>query len=374
MRVTATALAACALAGATCRMLPKQLSALPLVPLVVAMTPVFALLAGVALVLTLLPRAWAGHRAARLLVRAAAVVVLAFEATWLAPYALPAQRVSDACQNAGDATTLTVMTCNVYKGTADPTAIVAAVRENRVEVLALQETTVDFVARLRAAGLDELLPHSQRSSSDGVYGNGVWSAYPLADVASDDIGSSASAMPAGTIEVTRADGTNARVRLVSVHTCSPGPGYWNLWRRSIEEIGVVRGRVAADPTCAYVLMGDFNATWDHAPFRAMLGVDGAGGAGPAGTTDAATTDAEKGVGSNAVRAGQDATGGSVTLHDAAHECGQGLVATWPSNAPVAPLAGIDHVVTSDAAVATSVRNLAIPGSDHAALLATLALS
>lgn len=376
MRVTATALAVCALAGATCRMLPKQLSALPLVPLVVAMTPVFALLAGVALVLTLLPRAWAGHRAARLLVRAAAVVVLALEATWLAPYALPAQRVSDARQDAGDATTLTVMTCNVYKGAADPAAIVAAVRENRVEVLALQETTVDFVARLRAAGLDELLPHSQRSSSDGVYGNGVWSAYPLADVASDDIGSSASAMPAGTIEVTRADGTNARVRLVSVHTCSPGPGYWNLWRRSIEEIGVVRSRVTADPTCAYVLMGDFNATWDHAPFRAMLGVDetGAGGAGPAGTTDAAATDAEKGVGNNAAHAGQDATGGSVTLHDAAHECGQRLIATWPSNALVAPLVGIDHVVTSDAAVATSVQTLAIPGSDHAALLATLALS
>ena len=348
MRVTATALAVCALTGATCRMLPKQLSALPLVPLVVAMTPVFALLAGVALVLTLLPRAWAGHRAARLLVRAAAVVVLALEATWLAPYALPAQRVSDARQDAGDATTLTVMTCNVYKGAADPTAIVAAVRENRVEVLALQETTVDFVARL--------------------------SAYPLADVASDDIGSSASAMPAGTIEVTRADGTNARVRLVSVHTCSPGPGYWNLWRRSIEEIGVVRSRVTADPTCAYVLMGDFNATWDHAPFRAMLGVDGAGGAGPAGTTDAAATDAEKGVGNNAAHAGQDATGGSVTLHDAAHECGQGLVATWPSNAPVAPLAGIDHVVTSDAVVATGVQALTIPGSDHAALLATLALS
>lgn len=374
MRVTATALAACALAGAACRMLPEQLSALPLVPLFVAMTPAFALLAGVALVLTLLPRAWAGHRAARLLVRAAAVVVLALEATWLAPYALPAQRVSDARQDAGDATTLTVMTCNVYKGAADPTAIVAAVRENRVEVLALQETTVDFVARLRAAGLDELLPHSQRSSSDGIYGNGVWSAYPLADCASDDIGSSASAMPAGTIEVTRADGTNARVRLVSVHTCSPGPGYWNLWRRSIEEIGVVRSRVAADPTCAYVLMGDFNATWDHAPFRAMLGVDGAGGAGPAGTTDAAATDAEKGVGNNAAHAGQDATGGSVTLHDAAHECGQRLVATWPSNALVAPLVGIDHVVTSDAAVATTVQTLAIPGSDHAALLATLALS
>ena len=33
------------------------------------------------------------------------------------------------------------MTCNVYKGHADAAAIVNAVRDNHVEVLALQETT-----------------------------------------------------------------------------------------------------------------------------------------------------------------------------------------------------------------------------------------
>ena len=37
------------------------------------------------------------------------------------------------------------MTFNVYKGAADPQAIVELVRDQRVEVLALQETTGDFV-------------------------------------------------------------------------------------------------------------------------------------------------------------------------------------------------------------------------------------
>ena len=154
-----------------------------------------------------------------------------------------------------------------------------------------------------------------------------------------DIGSSASAMPAGTVDVTRADGSVARVRLVSVHTCSPQPGYWGLWRRSVEEIGVVRTRLAAAGSPGYVLLGDFNATYDHAPFRAMLGE---------GKAD-----------------------GLPTLHDAAREAGQGLVPTWPSGGAVPALCGIDHVVTSDGVAATDLQALAIPGSDHAALLATL---
>lgn len=343
MRVAAKVLALIAVAGAACRLLPSSLSALPFVPLVVAATPAYALLAAVALALTLVPLAWAGHHASRALVRLGTLAVIALELVWFAPCAVPAPRVAQAREDEA-ATTLTVMTCNVYKGAADPQAIVDAVREQDVDVLCLQETTVSFVESLQAAGLDELLPYSQRSSSDGVYGNGVWSTRPLEDVATDDIGSSASAMPAGTISVERADGSVARVRIVSVHTCSPGPGYWDLWRRSIEELGIVRERLATDSSVGYVLAGDFNATWDHASFREMLGED-------------ASADSETGA----------------ALHDAAHECGQGLVTTWPQVAGLPSLAGIDHVVTSDGVVATSVRSLAIPGTDHKALIVTLSV-
>lgn len=339
MRTVAWMLAAVTALGVCCRLLPASLSDLPFLPWLASVTPLYAVTAALALTFTLAPRAWRHRHVSRRIIRMVAVAALALETMWLVPLASPSARVNQMLETSS-AAQIRVMTCNVYKGAASAESIVNAVREQHVQVLALQETTVDFVEELEAAGIDELLPHSERSSSDGVYGNGVWSAYPLADVATDDIGSSASAMPAGTVSIEREDGSIARVRLVSVHTCSPGPGYWDLWRRSIEEIGVVRERLGADPGTSYALLGDFNATYDHAPFREMLGEGEAGGA---------------------------------SLHDAAHEAGQGIVATWPSGAAVPPLCGIDHVVTSGGIAATDLEALPIPGSDHTALLATLTL-
>ena len=197
------------------------------------------------------------------------------------------------------------------------------------------------MSELKAAGIDELLPYSERSSSDGVYGNGVWSALPLSDAASDDIGSSASAMPAGTIEVTRPDGATARLRIVSVHTCSPALGYWDLWEKSITEIGVARERLAEHDSLDYVLLGDFNATYYHAPFREMLG--------------------------------EGTAADSPRLHDAARECGAGITSTWPANLEIPAFCSIDHVVTSDRVIATEVSTAEVPGSDHLALIATLEL-
>ena len=228
------------------------------------------------------------------------------------------------------------MTCNVYKGNADAARIVKLVREEGVRVLALQETTSEFVDQLEANGISDLLPYSQRSSSDGVYGNGVWSATPLSDVESDDVGSSASAMPAGIVQVTSSDGvTTVPVRFVSVHTTAPVDEYLDLWRKSILEIGVVRDRAAADPSRRYVLMGDFNATYDHAPFRAMLGD---------------------------------------SLHDAARIAGEGITLTWPQNRRLLPpFCGIDHVVVSDGVGARDLRTYEVEGTDHAALVCTLDL-
>lgn len=92
-----------------------------------------------------------------------------------------------------------LMTCNVFKGHADAQEIVDVVRSERVEVLALQETTDAFVDELNKAGIGDLLPYAQVASSDGVYGNGLWSASPLGDPADDDVDSSASFMPGATV-------------------------------------------------------------------------------------------------------------------------------------------------------------------------------
>lgn len=336
MRVVAWVFAGITLVGVVARLVPVAASDLPYLPVIVALTPWFAATAVVALVLS---RALgAGTRIA---VRVLILGALVLEALWQGPFLIPHAQVGASAGQASapaqaSATTLRVMTCNVYKGRADPERIVELVRSEGVQVLALQETTRDFVSELERTGLGELLPYSSRASSDGVYGNGIWSALPISDAQSDAVGSSASAMPSGTVTLGADDsGAGARVCLVSVHTCAPVPGYWDLWKRSVEEIGSVRDRAAADTATRYVLMGDFNATYDHAPFREMLGG---------------------------------------TLRDAAREVGR-LTLTWPADrASVPALSGIDHVVMGPGVGAQDIEVAPVAGTDHKALLATLEVS
>ena len=120
---------------------------------------------------------------------------------------------------------------------ADAREIVDLVRSEHVEVLALQETTDAFVDDLNRAGIASYLPYAQVSSSDGVYGNGLWSASPLDDPSDDDVDSSASFMPGGTVSF---NGGATQVRFVSVHTTSPTNDYWQQWKRSLDELAKLR--------------------------------------------------------------------------------------------------------------------------------------
>ena len=313
------------LLGVSARTLPADLQSLPYVPVVVSVTPWLIPLAAVAVVL-----AFASRRAVTAVI---AVGVLAVNVWWQYPFfhaddALPAAAdaaVAQASPDTSDAYAR-VMTCNVYKGRADASAIVALVRDERVEVLALQETTDEFVAALDAAGIGDYLPYAQVSSSDGVYGNGLWSATPLGDPSDDDVDSSASFMPGGTVSFS---GGASAVRFVSVHTTAPVDGYWAQWRRALDELALMR----SDDAVRYVFMGDFNATYDHTPFRDFLGE---------------------------------------RFGDAARMAGEGLTFSWPADRGALPaFAGIDHVVVDRGIRAGRVRTARVEGTDHEALLATL---
>lgn len=83
---------------------------------------------------------------------------------------------------------------------------------------------------------------------------------------------------------------------------------------------------------SYVLMGDFNSTWDHASFRYLLG-------------DRFT--------------------------DAGQSAGEGLHMTFPA---VFPIAEIDHIIYDKGVRATDLATKRIQGSDHLALLATLTIA
>ncbi|WEV41691.1 endonuclease/exonuclease/phosphatase family protein [Bifidobacterium sp. ESL0682] len=316
-----------ALLGTLSRTLPEELQSLPYVPVVAAFAPWFALLGLVALVLALASRKWI----AALL----ALACLGLQVWWQYPYFVPQHQLDDAAVaavggnhvNTSDSYAR-VMTANVYKGHASAKAIVEAVRDQRVEVLAMQETTTSFIHALKAEGIDDYLPYSQVASSDRKYGNALFSATPLDSPDDDDVDSSASFMPGGTVSF--GDG-KMPIRFVSVHTTSPKPGYWSDWRKSLDDVATMRSHTQAK----YVLMGDFNATTDHTPFRNILGT---------------------------------------RFHDAAQSSGRGFVFSWPANMPYVPkFAGIDHIVLDQGIVAGQVGTLPIPGSDHAALLATIAV-
>lgn len=314
-----------AMAGAIARVLPEKLQALPYVPMVVSLTPWFAIAALASLLLAMVAR--------RRIIALLALICLGLQIWWQYPFFAPSaqlptqalQAVAAANPNTADGYAR-VMTLNTYKGQADPNAIVALVREQRVEVLAMQETTDVFVRKLKDAGIEHYLPYSQVASMDGVFGNGLWSATPLGNPSDDDVNSSASYMPGGTVAF---NGGTTKIRFVSVHTTSPVSGYWNQWKRSIDELAAMRSRTGA----RYVFMGDFNATTDHTPFRDFLGN---------------------------------------RFIDAAQQSGHGFTFTWPMNRVGVPaFSGIDHVVLDRGMVAGQMAVVKMPGSDHAALLATI---
>lgn len=314
-----------ALADTAARALPADLQELPFVPIVVSATPWFMLLGLVALLLAIVSR--------RILAALIAAAAIACNGYWQYPFFYSTDPLPQAAQNAVAAASpntsdayARVMTFNVYKGQADPQAIVELVRDQRVEVLALQETTEDFVKKLNEAGIEHYLPYAQVSSSDGVFGNGLWSATPLADPTDDDVNSSASFMPGGTVDM-----GGQQIRFVSVHTTAPVPGYWRQWKRSLDELGLMREHTDT----RYIFMGDFNATYDHTPFRDFLGD---------------------------------------RFVDAARESGHGFTFSWPTNRAAVPMfAGIDHVVLDQGMKAGQCKVVKVEGSDHAALLATVAV-
>lgn len=224
-------------------------------------------------------------------------------------------------------TSARVMTLNTNHGAADAEQIVATVRDQGVEVLALQEVTGDFLERLRDAGIGDCLPHyvygTQAASGDGEFNALLLTTTP-ADASSNLVPTEAGAMPAGSIEL-----GNKNVRFVSAHPGTPALGAQDLWATGLsgsDELGGYAG------PC--VVMGDFGATWDHQVYRALLGNGFA---------------------------------------DASEQAGEGFHNTYPSGIESPALAETDHVAYSSGSgvYAADLATVQIDGTDHKALLVTV---
>ena len=136
-----------------------------------------------------------------------------------------------------------------------------------------------------------------------------------------------SSMPAATVAI-----GSVRVRFVTVHPNSPIRGAEELWDEGLSTIKTLQ-----DYDHAYVIMGDFNSTWDHARFRELLGT---------------------------------------TFLDASASSGEGFHMTYPSGTPIPPLIEIDHIVYSrdSGIVVSELQTMEVSGTDHRALLGTLEAS
>ncbi len=308
------------------RLIPANLASGKMVPEAVSFVPLALIPGAVCLVLALLWR--------RRLLAIVCILALAVNGYWHAGYFVGGTRVStDAAQSVITSASTSdnaarVMTLNTQNGAASARQIVEVVREQHVEVLCLQELTDGMVSDLEAAGIDELLPYhvvSEGASAISNGGrNGIWTATAQSDVSRNLLPIQTSSMPAASITI-----GSATVRIVSVHPNSPVRGAQDLWDEGLSTIGTL-----SDYSHAYLIMGDFNSTWDHARFRELLGT---------------------------------------TFADAGQESGQGFHMTYPSNSLIPSLIEIDHIVysrDSDITV-SSLETVTITGTDHQALLGTL---
>ncbi|MER8185077.1 endonuclease/exonuclease/phosphatase family protein [Kitasatospora sp. NPDC094015] len=239
---------------------------------------------------------------------------------WLVPRFVPAGTDVPAA-----APRLRVATSNAYLGRVDPAALVRLVREQRVDVLAVEELSPGAASALDRAGLGELMPYrAQPDGNDTV----LRSRHPLTPLDPGDP-AAARSMVGARVEV-----AGRTVRLVAVHTYYP-LGDAAKWGRGFDGLRAAAGADTRDS----VLLGDFNATVDHAPMRSLL-----------------------------------ATG----LTDTHAELGRGGSPTWPVHNDdfplLPPLIQIDHVLHGAALTAVDVSEHTLPGSDHRAVVAELALT
>ena len=225
----------------------------------------------------------------------------------------------------GDGTPLVVMTANVYFGETDAATVVRVVQDHRVDVLAVEELTPEAVGRLRAAGLDRLLPYSALAPLPSAQGAGLWSRRPLAAV---QPWASTFASVAGDVEV---DGTAVRLRVLHPPPPASADGV-RVWQRDYDRFVAAARRETSGPT---LLLGDFNASVHHRRLRELMGD---------------------------------------RWRDAGEIAGAGLVRTWGPRIGRPEVLDPDHVLVDRGMGVARFATVELGRSDHRAVLATVVLA
>lgn len=227
-------------------------------------------------------------------------------------------------------TELRVLSSNIQKGEAHTAAFVD-LAVGSADIITMSELTADAAARFREAGLRKTFPYSILVPRPGAGGMGLWSRYPLTALAPSKYGNNFIAARV------RVPGVRDDPVVASVHLMSPLAGGANTFAQWNTRITAAKAEFAdyaetAGPA-AVIIAGDFNATPDMRQFRDLL---------------------------------------DVGYRDAVNQTGAGFSPTYSPHPAIPPLITIDHVLTRNS-TAQSIRTVDIPGTDHRALLATVAV-
>jgi endonuclease/exonuclease/phosphatase (EEP) superfamily protein YafD len=204
-----------------------------------------------------------------------------------------------------------------YNGrAADLARVVAGLN---ADVLAFTEYTPTHAGGLYVSPLGAEYPHRIEHPESTAGGSALWSRHPLTEVA---------APPAFYQSTAAVVDVQGGVTVYVVHPPNPLE-HIRAWRD--EMYGLARSLTVDGPPS--IIIGDFNATYWHPPFRRLL---------EAGWRDAHVL------------------------------AGRGFSSSWPDDKRwVPPFLRLDHALVSDALAVTEAVDVDLPGSDHRGLVVSV---
>ena len=222
---------------------------------------------------------------------------------------------------AADAQHLVVMTANIAQEDGDAIELVRLASEEHADLLVVEEITAADLADMDRSGIADLLPYRVGTPESGGAGTMIFSRTELG--------------PAERT-ATSADGwIVARGDLTVIGTHPQAPTVPDMWRH--DHAALLAAVREHEPD---LVVGDFNATEDHAPMRALA---------------------------------------DAGYRDVGELANDGWQPTWPANDHYLrlswlahPMAQIDHVLVGPRLAAIGMHTVPIPGSDHRAVVAEVA--
>ena len=258
---------------------------------------------------------------------AAAAVIVAAQVAFVAPELLAAAPVPDWARHAP---VVRVFDANIDTSLRFQAGYVQAIRQDRPDLITLEEFTPQALRSMTASGVLASFPYRCSAPTPGATGFLIASRLRLTgcqvQIMHWKYGQWAQYMVQATLW---SPGGPVALRLV--HTLAPFPSTWREWSAVL---AAVDRSVRASGDSRMLMVGDFNATWGNSGFAALLH-DG--------------------------------------LTDGAAARGQAAEMTWPNGAVVPPLIRIDHVLTGAGLAVTQITAKPGFGSDHRYLLATVAV-